>query len=64
VLHHPLLWIASQIRAVITLGIVFLMSVKPDLIGWLLTIDVATVLGLVSALPIPGSERAQQELGM
>jgi hypothetical protein len=63
-LDHPLLWIASQTRVVITLGIVFLMSVKPDLIGSLLTIDVATVLGLVSALPIPGRERAQQELGM
>jgi hypothetical protein len=58
-LRHPLLWIAIQIRVAIALGIVFLMTVKPDLVGSLLTIGVATVLGLVLALPILDRERAQ-----
>jgi len=60
-LHHPLLWIAIQTRVAIALGIVFLMTVKPDLSRSLLTIGVAIVLGLVSALPIRGRERAQEE---
>jgi hypothetical protein len=58
-LHHPLLWIAIQTRVAIALGIVFLMTVKPDLGRSLLTIGVATALGLVLALPIVGRERAQ-----
>ena len=60
-LHHPLLWIAIKTRVAIALGIVFLMTVKPDLGGSLLTIGVATVLGLVSALPILGGERVRGE---
>jgi hypothetical protein len=60
-LQHPLLWIAIQIRVAIALGIVFLMTVKPALSGALLTIGVAIVLGLVSALPIRGRQRAQEE---
>jgi hypothetical protein len=60
-LHHPLLWISIQTRVAIGLGIVFLMTVKPDLIGSLLTISVATVLGLASAVPLRGRERAREE---
>lgn len=47
--------------AAMALGIVFLMTVKPDLGASLLTIGVAIVLGLASALPIPGRERVQEE---
>ncbi len=60
-LHHPLLRIAIQTRVAIALGIVFLMTVKPSLSGSLLAIGVATVLGLASALPMPGRERAKEE---
>jgi hypothetical protein len=60
-LHDPLLWISMQTRAAMALGIVFLMTVKPDPGGSLLTIGVAIVLGLASALPIPGRERVQEE---
>jgi hypothetical protein len=60
-LHHPLLWIAIQTRVAIALGIIFLMTVKPDLGGALLTIGVAAMLGLASALPIFGREQAQEE---
>jgi hypothetical protein len=58
--NHPLLWISIQARVAIALGIVFLMTAKPDLGGSLLTIGVAIVLGLASALPIPRRERAQE----
>jgi hypothetical protein len=58
--NHPLLSISIQTRVAIILGIVFLKIVKPDLGGSLLTIGVAVVLGLVSALPMPRRERAQE----
>jgi protein-S-isoprenylcysteine O-methyltransferase Ste14 len=57
--NHPLLWISIQTRIAITLGIVFLKIDRPDLDRALLTIGVATVLGLVSALPMPRREHAQ-----
>lgn len=60
-LHDPLLPISIQTRVAIALGIVFLMTVKPALIGALLTIGVAMVLGLASALPILRRERTQEE---
>ena len=61
VVNHPILWIAIQTRVAIALGIVFLMTVKPDLGGALLTIGVATVLGLASAVPILSRKRTQEE---
>jgi hypothetical protein len=57
--NHPLLWISIQTRVAITLGIVFLKTVKPDLGGSLLTIGVAIIIGLASALPMPRRERAR-----
>jgi hypothetical protein len=60
-LHDPLLWISIQTRVAIALGIVFLMTVKPDLGGSLLTIGLATVLGLASALPMLHREQMQEE---
>jgi len=58
--NHPLLWISIQTRVAIALGIVFLKTAKPDLVGSLLTIGVAIVFGYVSALPMPRRERAQE----
>jgi hypothetical protein len=57
---HPLLWISIQARVAIALGIVFLMTVKPGLGGSLLTIGVATVLGLAVSLPMTRSQRVQE----
>ena len=51
--NDPLLWISLQTRVAIALGIVFLKVTKPDLAGSLLTIGVAIVLGIASALPMP-----------
>ncbi len=56
---HVLLWVSLQSRVAIALGIVFLKIAKPDLGGSLLTIGVAIVLGLASALPMPRRERVQ-----
>jgi hypothetical protein len=57
---HPLLWISIKTRVAIALGIVFLKIAKPDLGGSLLTVGVAIVLGLASALPMPRRERVQE----
>jgi predicted lysophospholipase L1 biosynthesis ABC-type transport system permease subunit len=58
--NNPLLWISIQTRVAIALGIVFLMTVKPGLGGSLLTIGVATVLGLAFSLPMKRSQRVQE----
>ncbi|HET9912756.1 MAG TPA: hypothetical protein VFQ13_12745 [Anaerolineales bacterium] len=50
--NHPVLWISIQTRVAIALGIIFLKIAKPDFVGSLLTIGVAIVLGIASALPM------------
>lgn len=60
-LRQPLLWIVTQIRVTLALGIVFLMTLKPDLMGSLLTIGIAVSLGLVLARFTLGSEQARDE---
>ena len=57
---QPLLWISIQTRVAIALAIVFLKTVKPDLVGSLLTVGVAIVLGVASTLPVSRRERAQE----
>jgi hypothetical protein len=58
--EHPLLWVAIKLRVAIALGIVYLMTLKPTLIGSLLAIGIAAIIGLVLALPMLG-RRAQKE---
>ena len=58
--NHPLLWISIQTRVAIALGIIFLKTAKPDLAGSLITIGIAIVLGVASALPRPRRERVQE----
>jgi hypothetical protein len=55
----PILWISLQTRGSIALGIVFLMTVKRVLVGSLLVIGVAIMLGIASVLPLLRRERAQ-----
>lgn len=50
-LNDPLLSISMRIRTAIALGIVFLMVVKPDQTGTLITLVIAIVVGLVAAFP-------------
>jgi len=58
--NDPMLWISIQTRVAIILGIIFLKIAKPDLSGSLLTIGVAVVLGIVSALPMFRHVRLQE----
>lgn len=50
-LHDPLLWGSLLVRATMALGAVWLMTVKPDLIGSLSAMGAAIVLGLVASWP-------------
>ena len=50
--NHPILWISIQTRVAVALGIIFLKIAKPDFGGALLTIGVAILLGIASALPM------------
>lgn len=58
-LGDPLLWTSITTRTAIALGIVFLMTIKPDLVGSSITIGIAVVLGLASALPVWRRDRAK-----
>jgi hypothetical protein len=60
--NHPLLWISIRTRVAVSLGIVFLMTVKPDQRGALLAIGFAAVLGMASSIPLPSRERVQEGL--
>jgi Predicted integral membrane protein (DUF2269) len=57
--HDPILGIALQTVTILLLGIVFLMTDKPSLIGSLIVIAVALVLGLASGLLVFRSRRTQ-----
>jgi hypothetical protein len=57
--NDPILWISIKTRVAIVLGIVFLKIAKPDLGGSLVTIGIAVVLGIASALPVLRHERMQ-----
>ena len=50
-LRDPWLWTSIQTRLALALGIVFVMTVKPGLLGSLVAIAVAAVLGVASSLP-------------
>ncbi len=50
-LNDPLLSISMQVRTAIALGIVFLMVVKPDPAGTLITLVIAALVGAAAAFP-------------
>ena len=50
-LNDPMVWISIQTRVALILGIIFLKVTTPELGVSLLTIGVAIVLGIASALP-------------
>lgn len=57
---HRLLQISIQTRMAIALGIVYLMTLKPDLEGSMLTMAIAIVLGLALSQPVPSGELVQE----
>ncbi|MCL4531493.1 MAG: hypothetical protein M1282_19075 [Chloroflexi bacterium] len=50
-LSDPLLSISMQVRTAIALGIVFLMTIKPNLAGSIITLIVAIIVGFAAAYP-------------
>ncbi len=59
--NHPVLRISNSIRVAVGLGIVFVMTVKPDAVGSVLAIAATFVLGLgYGMLPEGQRERAHQ----
>jgi len=60
-LHDSRLWLTLHVRASIVLGIVFLMTVKPDLPGSLISMGVAIILGMALSLSMKsrGPEKIQ-----
>ncbi len=58
-LSDPLLWVSIDTRTAIALGIVFLMVIKPNAVGSLLTIGIAIVAGLSFSLLM--GRRARQK---
>jgi hypothetical protein len=59
-LLDPRPWTLLQLRTGLALGIVFLMTVKPDLVGSLIAIGASAVLGLATGLPNWTHSRAHQ----
>lgn len=49
-LAAPHLWLVEGARMTLLIGIVFLMTVKPDLLGSLLTLTIMLLLGLITGL--------------
>jgi len=56
--NHPLLRVSIQTRIALALGIVFLKITKPELVGSLLAIGIAILLGLASTLQLTRGEQA------
>ncbi len=55
----PVLLTSAQTAGMIGLGAVFLMTIKPDLLGSLIALAVALVLGVISAQPWRRSRQAR-----
>lgn len=62
-LAEPLFLVSIQIRTAIALGIVFLMTVKPDALGSALAIAVAILLGIGGSLPVLNRARGRASQG-
>jgi hypothetical protein len=57
VLGDPLLTVSLQTRVAMSVGILFLMTVEPDLGQSILAVVVATIIGVVSSLPAIRAQR-------
>lgn len=60
-LYDPRFRVGIQFRTTVTLGIVFLMTVKPDMAGSLVAIALAALIGVALSLPLAGNSHLQQE---
>lgn len=62
--HNPMLATAASILTTLLLGIVFLMTTKPELFMAILVIGVALVLGLLVSLPVWSAARWRAQHGV
>src|SRR5215831_722540 len=60
-LHDPVLLETLQTVAALLLGIVFLMTTKPELVGSLIVMAVALVLGLISSMLVSRMRRTPRQ---
>ena len=60
-IHDPVLLATLQTVAALLLGIVFLMTTKPELAGSLIVMAVALVLGLASSVPASRTRHISQQ---
>jgi hypothetical protein len=51
-IHDPILGTALHVLAAVVVGIIFLMTVKPELVTSILVIGAALALGLISSVPL------------
>ena len=58
-IHDPLLFTVLLIQALMLLGIVFLMTTKPELAGSIIVMGVALVLGLALGVLVSRSRRTR-----
>src|SRR5574341_965059 len=56
-IRDPIASVSLQTRVAMVVGIVFLMSVKPDWAGSVITLAVSVLIGLASAWPLQASRR-------
>jgi hypothetical protein len=59
-MDDSVLWVSLQTRVAVVLGIIFLKIVTPNLGGSLLTIVIALIIGIASAMPMSRRARAQE----
>jgi MFS family permease len=60
-IHDPILLTALQTVTILLLGIVFLMTTKPSLIGSLIVMAVALALGVASGLLVSRATRSREQ---
>jgi uncharacterized membrane protein len=59
--HDPVLLTAVQTLTILLLGVVFLMTTKPDLVGSLIVMGVALLLGLASSVLVSQMRRTPRQ---
>ncbi|HKD75783.1 MAG TPA: hypothetical protein VKB76_09820 [Ktedonobacterales bacterium] len=58
--RHPMIWFGVTVSNALLIGVVFLMTVKPDLTGTLITLGVALALGIVLGAASSSTRPSQQ----
>jgi hypothetical protein len=60
-LHDAVLWSSTLLLTAIGLGVVFLMTVKPDLLGSLIALAIAILIGLGASVGLRGVRQMERQ---